>query len=60
MKLTVLSCLVVKYLGGDVYETAQRYSKEIENDLDNLDALLDGAYTSPALVDRAILGLLLH
>lgn len=59
VKLAVISCLAVKELGGDVYETAQRYSKEIENDPDNLDAILDGAYTSPALADRNLLGLLL-
>ena len=60
VNLTVLSCLVIKTLGGDVYETAQRYSKEIENDADNLDAILDGAYTAPAFADRALLGLLLQ
>lgn len=59
VKLTVISCLAVKALGGDVYETAQRYSKEIENDPDNLAAILDGAYTAPALADRGLLGLLL-
>ena len=59
VKLTVCACLTVKLLGGDIYETAQRYSKEIENDADNLDAILEGAYTSPALTDRGLLGLLL-
>lgn len=60
VKLAVCACLTVKLLGGDVYETAQRYSKEIENDADNLDAILEGAYTSPALTDRTLLGLLLE
>ena len=60
VKLVVISCLVVKSLGGDIYETAQRYSKEIENDADNLYAILDGAYTAPALADRGLLGLLLE
>lgn len=59
VKLTVSSCLVVKLLGGDIYETAQRYSKEIENDPENINAILDGAYTSSALADRNLLGLLL-
>lgn len=59
VKLAICACLTVKLLGGDVYETAQRYSKEIENDCDNLDAILEGAYTSPALTDRTLLGLLL-
>ena len=58
VKLTVVSCLAVKLLGGNVYETAQRYSKEIENDADNVDALLDAAYTEPALADIRLLGLL--
>ena len=59
VKLTVTSCLVVKALGGDILETAQLYSKEIENDANNLDAILDGAYTSPALTDLSMLSLLL-
>ena len=58
VKLAVVSCLLVRDLGGDVLRTAQLYSKEIENDADNVDALLDGAYTSPALTDAALLGAL--
>jgi len=60
VKLTVVSCLVIKTVGGNLLETAQRYSKEIENDADNVDAILDGAYTSPALADIGLLGLLLE
>ncbi len=56
VKLAVLSCLTVKLLGGDVVETAQLYSKEIENDPDNLDALLDAAYSHPAFTDAKLLG----
>ena len=59
-KLIVCSCLVIKLLGGDLCQTAQLYSKEIENDADNVDAILDGAYESPALTDAALLGLLLE
>ena len=59
VKLAVISCLLVRSLGGDVLRTAQLYSKEIENDSDNIDALLDGAYTHPALTDAALLGALL-
>lgn len=58
VKLAVISCLVVKTLGGNVVETAQLYSKEIENNTDNVDAVLDGAYTSPALTDQKLLWLL--
>ena len=60
VKLMILSCLVIKSLGGDLAQTAQLYSKEIENDADNVDAILDGAYTSPALTDISLLGLLLE
>lgn len=59
VKFIVTACLVVKLLGGDTLETAQLFSKEIENDADNLDAILDGAYREPALRDGRLLGLLL-
>lgn len=59
VKLAVVSCLLVRSLGGDALRTAQLYSKEIENDADNVDALLDGAYAHPALTDAALLGSLL-
>ncbi len=59
VKLVILSCLVVKALGGDPVETAQLYAKEIENDAENVDTLLDLADASPALTDRKLLGLLL-
>lgn len=59
VKLTVISCLVIKTLGGDLVQTAQTYSKEIENDPDNIDAILDAAYMHPAFTDASLLGLLL-
>ena len=59
VKLAIISCLVIRQLGGDVFRTAQLYSKEIENDIDNVEAILDGAYTSPAFTDDKLLGLLL-
>lgn len=58
VKLVIVSCLTVAYLGGDLVSTAQLFSKEIENDADNVDAILDGAYTSPALTDDKLLALL--
>ena len=58
VKLTIISCLAVKLLGGDVCETAQRYSKEIENDEENVEALLDASYSEPAFADIRLLGLL--
>ena len=58
VKLTVISCLLIRHLGGDLRATAQAYSKEIENDADNVDALLDAAYTAPAFTDDKLLDLL--
>lgn len=59
VKLAILSCLVIRHLGGDIFRSAQLYSKEIENNADNLEALLDAAYTHSALTDDKLLGLLL-
>lgn len=58
-KFAVTACALIGYLGGDLAETAQLFSKEIENDPDNIDAILDGAYTVRALTDLNLLGLLL-
>jgi len=58
-KLCVSACILIRTLGGDLLQTAQLFSKEIENDPDNVDALLDGAYASPALTDLNLLSLLL-
>ena len=59
VKFLIAACLIICRLGGDFAETAQIFSKEIENDLDNLESILDGAYTSPALTDVHLLSLLL-
>ena len=59
VKLTVISCLMVRILGGDPVQTAQQYSKEIENSIENLEAVLDGAYRAGAFTDVQLLGLLL-
>lgn len=58
VKLGITACLLVGSMGGDTVETAQLFSKEIENDPDNVEAILDGAYSSPALTDANLLGLL--
>ena len=60
VKFLLASCLTVKLLGGDLVSTAQLFSKEIENDPDNVDALLDAAYTHPAMADTKLLELLLR
>ena len=59
VKFLVVSCLVIAALGGDFLQTAQLFSKEIENNAANVDTLLDAAYTHPALTDDKLLGLLL-
>ncbi|MGM9550024.1 MAG: flagellin lysine-N-methylase [Faecousia sp.] len=59
-KFILISCLLVKLLGGDIFSTAQLYSKEIENDTDNVEAILDAAYTHPAFTDDKLLGMLLE
>ena len=59
VKFTVTTCILVHLLGGDPVVTSQQYSKEIENSAENMDALLDAAYTSPALTDVKLLGYLL-
>lgn len=59
VKMVVSACLLVHFLGGDTEKTAQLYAKEIENSEENVDAILDGAYTNPALTDEKLLGWLL-
>ena len=59
VKFMLISCLVICSLGGDFIATAQLYSKEIENNYDNVEAILDAAYASPVFTDDKLLGLLL-
>ncbi len=59
VKLVVVSCILVHTLGEDPITTAQLYSKEIENNIDNIEAILDAAYIHPAFSDDKLLGLLL-
>jgi len=60
VKFAIAACLLIGHLGGDLIETAQLFSKEIENDPDNVEAILDGAYTAPAFTDMNILKILLE
>lgn len=60
VKFGIAGCLLVSLLGGDFLQTAQQFSKEIENDPDNVESILDGAYTSSALTDMNLLALLLE
>lgn len=57
-KFVVAACLLLGALPGNYLENAQLFSKEIENDADNLDALLDLSYTAPAFSDTHLLGML--
>ena len=59
VKLAIVACLLVGSLGGNPVQTAQLFSKEIENDPDNVETILNGAYSSPALTDANLLALLL-
>ena len=60
VKYIAASCILIRQLGGDLLRTAQLYSKEIENNIDNVEAILDGAYSHPAFTDDKLLGLLLQ
>ena len=59
IKMILSGCLLIHSLGGDVFRTSQLYSKEIENDPENVDAILSAAYSEPAFTDLYLLGLLL-
>ena len=58
VKLAVISCIVIRTLGGNLEETAQSYSKEIENSIENVEAILDAAYENPCFADMALCSLL--
>ena len=58
VKFMIVSCLLLYRLGGDFVETAQLFSKEIENDADNMNALWDAAYTDITMTDMNLLRLL--
>ena len=58
VKMIVAACLLVRQLGGQLLRTAQLYAKEIENNIDNVEAILDGAYAHPLLTDANLLRLL--
>ena len=58
VKFMLISCLLVGLLGGDYGRTAQLFSKEIENDADNVEAILDAAYSVRAFTDDKLLGMI--
>lgn len=60
VKFMIIACLLINALGGDLIATAQLFSKEIENDPDNLEAILDAVYCETPFTDGNLLGLLLN
>ena len=58
VKMILSGCALMARLTGPLADNAQLWSKEIENSAENLDTILDGAYTEPALTDANLLGLL--
>ena len=58
VKMLLSGCALVARLPGALVDRAQLWSKEIENSAENLNAILDGAYTRSALTDANLLGLL--
>ena len=60
VKFSLAACILIGSLPGDFTRNAQLFSKEIENDPENVETILDGCYRSPALTDRNLLGLLLR
>ena len=58
VKFLLSACVLLRTLPGDFVTVAQLWSKEIENSTENVEALLDAAYESPAMTDVHLLGLL--
>ena len=58
VKLLLSGCALLSRLPGALQSKAQLWSKEIENSAQNLDRLLDDAYSQAALTDANLLGLL--
>lgn len=58
VKMIIAGTLLVGHLGGDLIQTVQLYSKEVDNSIDNLETILDATYTHPTLTDRHLLGLI--
>ena len=58
VKMLLSGCALLSRLPGALQNKAQLWSKEIENSAQNLDRLLDDAYSQAALTDANLLGLL--
>ena len=60
VKFIIISCLLVSSLPGDFVANAQLFSKEIENNCENVEAILDAAYSETVFTDDKLLGILLN
>lgn len=58
VKFIIVAWLLLNAMGEDPISTAQLFSKEIENDPDNLNAILDAMFTCSAFTDANLLALL--
>ena len=58
VKMILSGCALMARLPGELRDNAQLWSKEIENSAQNLDTILDDAYSQIALTDSNLLGLL--
>ncbi len=58
VKFMITACLLINALGQDPITTSQLFSKEIENDPENLSAIIGLAEVHPALTNANLLGLL--
>ena len=58
VKMILSGCALMARLPGELRDNAQLWSKEIENSAQNLDTILDDAYSQIALTDANLLGLL--
>ena len=58
VKMLLSGCALLARLPGPLRDNAQLWSKEIENSAQNLDTILDDAYSQSALTDANLLGLL--
>lgn len=58
IKFIVAGCILLAHLPGEPVEKIQQYAKEIENDAQNVDDILDGAFSHRAFTDENLLGLL--
>lgn len=54
----VAACILIGSVNAPIHRAAQLFSKEIENNTENLYRILDGTYTEPALSTKTLLAFL--